>query len=235
MHEELSNDSKKVQIKIDYLMPKAIKAFRKTRVFPAWQVYDYTIPATNNKYVIFFYTGNISEIEKPHYTAFNIVFYRNQRYVVNGMKMGYRHTPNSEMVMLPQIHAYTSHFLQRYNERFLKKDGLLANEVAGLYLIRNRRPVPINVNEDVDRNIKEHGESVGGVRVNDGFCFTQTGIEGEMDKGGNREKDQVDAMVIVYTTFMNESAMTESQCEAIDKESMEVWKRCMEDIANMKM
>ena len=89
----------------------------------------------------------------------------------------------------------------------------------------------INLNEEINKNFKEYGEHNGrGMRVHDGFCFTQTAIDGEESKDGIREHDRVDAMMILYTTFMNESDMSDTQRAAINKEHLDTWMRCMEDM-----
>lgn len=54
MYDNLSKDLKKVKIREDYFLPKAIKEFKKERRFPAWRWYEYTVPASQNKYIIFF-------------------------------------------------------------------------------------------------------------------------------------------------------------------------------------
>ena len=234
MYDGLVADAPKVQIRIDKFYPKAVKLFKKLRTFPSWYIDEYIIPSTNNHYIIFFYAGNISEIEKPHYSSFCIVFSGKQRFVIKGMKMGYKHTPKCETIMLPQIHAYTSHFFQRYNERFLHKDNLTPNEIAGLFFIRNHFPMPINLNEEVNKNYKEYGEHNNrGMRVQDGFCFTQTAIEGKDSEDGIHEHDKVDSMLILYTTFMNESDMSGTQRTAINKEHFEIWMRDMDEFRNL--
>ena len=81
---------------------------------------------------------------------------------------------------------------------------------------------------------KEHGaHNDRGMRVQDGFCFTQTAIEGEESEDGIHEHDRVDAMLILYTTFMNEADMSDTQRTAINKEHFETWKRCVEYLQNM--
>ena len=54
MYDDLAQDAKKVQIRIDKIYPKAVKFFKKTRSFPSWYIDEYKIPATNNQYIIFF-------------------------------------------------------------------------------------------------------------------------------------------------------------------------------------
>ena len=231
MYDGLEADAQKVQIRIEKFYPKAVKSFKKSRTFPAWYIDEYLIPATNNRYVLFYYAGNISEVEIPYCTSFCVVFSENRRFVIKGMKMGYQHTPASKMIELPQVHAYTSHFFIRYNERFLHKDNLSPNEIAGLFFIRNSFPMPVMMNEDVNKNYKKYGDyNNHGMRVSDGFCFTKTAIEWSESEDGIREHDNVEAMLILYTTFMNESDMTSTQRVAINKEHFKTYMRCVDEL-----
>jgi hypothetical protein len=84
--------------------------------------------------------------------------------------------------------------------------------------------MPIEINESINKNIEDYGEGAKlGFRVRDGICFTRTGCEGD------RDKNRVDVMVIVYTTFMSEYKMTDSQRFAIDKEHWEKWTQSFMD------
>lgn len=216
-------DAPKVKYKLDSLTPKAIKKLCKKQVFPAWEIFDYTIPSTNNTHYFFFYSDGESVIS----TSFFVLFHKNNRYVFRCIKMGYQHTPESDIVMLPIICIYTSHFFQRYNERFLHNDKLTANEVAGIFFARNEKMLTINLNEEINRNYKNYGEqNYQGIRVSDGFCFADSSIDGEYDKNGDRRKDVVDAMRIIYTTFVSKSELTESQKNAINEESKKVLESC---------
>ena len=231
MFDAIAADVQKIQIRIDKIYPKVVRQFKKSRSFPMWYIDEYTIPSTNNQHVIFYYSENISEAEKPHYRFFTIVFAENQRYVIQGIRMGYKHTPNSDVIILPQIHAYTSHFLQRYNERFLHNDKLSANEIAGLFLVRNPLPIPIMLNEEINIKYRKYGiHNNQGMRVRDGFCFTNTAVEGKDSEDGICEHDRIDAMVVIYTTFINEYDMSEEQRIAIKKEHVETIKRCMNSV-----
>ena len=235
LFDNLDRDSKKVMIRIDKIYPKAVKFFKRSSAFPAWFMDEYKIPSTNNQYIIFFYASKRDEAEKPRYRSFCIVFFGAHRFVIRGMRMGYKHTPQSEFIMLPQIHVFTSHFLQRYKERFLCEENLTTNEIAGLFLVRNPKVVPIQINEEVNRNYKNHGENSGiGMRVPDGFCFTQTALEGQMSEDGNRNNDIVGTMIIVYTTFMKESEMSDTQRAAVNKEHLETLKHCAEVLSSEK-
>ena len=90
--------------------------------------------------------------------------------------------------MLPQVHIYTSHFFQRYNERFLHDD-----------------------------------------KLNDGFCFTRSAIECEKNVDPT---EKVLAMGFIYTTFVNELNMTESQRAAINQEHAEELEKCFRELMN---
>lgn len=230
MYDHLAADKKKVDIKIDYLLPKAIKSFKKTMRFPAWELYDYTIPSTNNKYVIYFYAESRARIENPEIGSFTIVHNGKHRFIVKWGAGGYKHTPDGEMMAIRQIHAYTPHFLQRYNERFLKNESLTINEIAAIFLSRNKRFDPLQQNSEINRNYEKYGiTGKYSFLVRDGICFSYLEVEGTESADGDRHKDKIDALYICYTTFMNESKMTDSQRKAIHKEHRKQWLQFAED------
>ena len=223
MYDHLAEDLKKVEYRKEYYLPKAIKEFRKAKVFPVWKWYEYKVPNTNNKYVIYYYSENANSIEKPQVGFFVDVFWDKQRYLIRWGASPYRHTPRSSFILLRQLHVYTSHFLHRYNERFLKDESLSSNDIACRYLSRNEIATPIDINKEINAHIDDYGENAKwGYHVHDGFCFTRTCLEGEFHED-NREKDRVDAMVIVYTTFITEAEMSDRQVLAIEKEHRINW------------
>lgn len=224
MYDHLAADLKKVQYRQKYFQPKAIKEFRKTRIFPAWKWYPYTVPETNNKYVIFFYADNLNCVEKPKVDFFSDILLDNNRLFVKWGASGYRHTSNSPLKAIRIINAYTIHFLHRYKERFLKDDSLSVIDIACRYFSRNEIAMPIEINESINKNIEKYGEEAKqGFRVRDGVCFTYTKIEGEFHNDVNTDDDRVDAMYIKYRTFLSEYKMAEEQQIAIEKEHWEKW------------
>lgn len=226
IYDAIVNDIRKIELRIDKFLPKTINKFKRIRTFPTWYVDDYVIPATKNEHVTFYYAGNPSEILRPHYTTFSIITNDNQRYVVRGVKMLYKRSPGSESVMLPQVHSYTSHFLQRYNERFLQQKNITANEIAGLFIIKNLRPFIIEINEDIKSNFEEYGEfNTHGVKVDGGFCFARTVLH--IDDNSIEKKE---TMLIIYTTFVSNDEMSNSQKEAIDKVCFDTIKSCVDNI-----
>lgn len=230
MYDHLAADKIKVDIKKETLLPKAVKSLKKAIKFPAWELYDYTIPSTNNKYVIYFYAESRARIENPEIGSFTIVHNGKHRFIVKWGAGGYRHTPDGEIMAIRQIHAYTSHFIQRYNERFLKDDSLTANEIAARYLSRNTIAMPLKQNEEINRNHEKYGEKGQyALRVRDGICFSYLEVEGTESADGDRHKDKIDALYLCCTTFMNESKMADSQRKAIHKEHREQWLRFAQD------
>ena len=109
----------------------------------------------------------------------------------------------------PAIHVFTSHFLQRYKERFLKQPEMTANEVAVRFLSRNNKMKPMAVDERINKHIEQYGEFAGeGYLVNDGFCFKLSGkehLDGTAPAVG----------ISFFTTFMPLADMSKSQLEAI--------------------
>ena len=178
MYDHLAADKQKVDIKKEYLLPKAIKALRKATRFPAWELYEYRIPATDNLYVIYFYAGNRHGAEKPEVDSFFIIFNGKQRLVIKWGAGGYKHTPESSIMGIRRIDAYTGHFLERYNERILKDASLTSNEIAVRYLTRNDIAMPIEQNENINRNHERYGKTGQyAFRVKDGICFAQSMID----------------------------------------------------------
>lgn len=224
--DNISADKEKVKIKTDCLFPKAVKDFRKERMFPAWRYYEYKIPSTGNQYIIFFYAANMTHIEKPQSGSFCVVFHQNKRFVLKCLEGRYRHTLNSEVIILPQVHIYTSHFFSRYKERYLKDESLPTNDVACRYFSRNKNITPMDVSEEINKNVEEYGDfGAKGVCITDGFCFTKIVAEISNNPDGNRENDKVEAIRILYTTYMPISNMHPNQRTAIEKEYKEIWGR----------
>ncbi len=222
IYEIISKDYRKLEFRIEKYLPKAINIFKKARTFPIWYIDDYVIPETRNEHITFYYASNPSEITKPQYVIFSITHSDEQRYVIKSFEMAYKPTPDSKQIMIPQVHSYTSHFLQRYNERFLHKKNISANEIAGLFLIKNRLPFIIDLNEDIKNDFADYGDyNTHGVKVDGGFCFVRTAIQ-----HNKTNKDNKEAMLFIYTTFVSNNEMSDIQKDAIDKVCKETLMRC---------
>lgn len=114
--------------------------------------------------------------------------------------------------------------MQRYNERFLKDNTLNIIDVAIRFLVRNPDLLPIEITKGINRNIEKYGDDgKRGFKVNDGICFAQSAIEGQVSVDGDKNKDIVEAIVILFTTFVPESQMTPEQQEAVLQEHWDKW------------
>ncbi len=215
MFYNLATDKEKVDIKKEYLRFRAIKELKKKSKFPAYVWYEYKIPTTQNKYFIFFYAANRWMVEKPEVESFCELFDDNKRFIIKWGVSPYKHCENREPIILPQIHAYSSHFFQRYKERCLKDETLSTNDVICRYFARNGKDFfPIKITNEINNNIEKYGIAGEiGCIVTDGFCFIQSNLEGT--PGENRIDDKIDAMLLIYTTFISKNEMGENQIEGI--------------------
>lgn len=212
----LMSEMPKLEWKRDALLSRAIKEIKKIPpMLPAFMMYDYKIPSSNNQYIIYFYRelspgpGNLIRVTVKSDFLF-VLFDNNKRFVIKWAGNG-----------APEIHVLTSHFLQRYRERFLKQTDLTANEVAVRYLSRNYTMRPMAIDERINKHIKNYGEFAGeGFLVQDGFCFKLSGEE--TTEGGEHP-----IRISFYTTFMPLTDMSESQREAIFEE-------CMKDVESLE-
>ena len=206
VYADLTGELKKLDWKRDALLKKAVAALRKSEEYPACVTYDYQMQASKNQYVIYYYCEYPLANIQGGYLC--ILFDGNKRYVIQ-----------TGMGNVPEILVLTSHFLQRYKERFLKQHEMSANEVAARFLARNRSLRVMPVDERINKRIEEYGEFAGeGFLGQDGFCFKLSGeetIEGE---------DPI--RISFFTTFMPLSEMSESQRDAI------FWE-CIKDLDNL--
>ena len=159
VYADLMGEMGKLDWKRDALLQKAVNVLRRSEEFPASVMYDYQIQTSKNQYIIYFYREHpFSPVLSGYLCS---LFDGSKRYVIQWTNNG-----------LPEILILTSHFLQRYKERFLKQPELSANEVAVRFLSRNRTLRIIPVDERINKRIAEYGEYAGeGFLAQDGFCF----------------------------------------------------------------
>ena len=229
MYDNLASDKQKVDIFKNKQLPRVVKAFKTEGKFPNCKCYEYTVPATKNQYIVFFYAENHSMADNPIIGDFFYIFDNSQRFIVKWGASPYKHTDNNELLLLRQLHVYTYHFFQRYNERFLKKDSFVSNETAATFLARNRISTPIEVTTEINKNANNYEENNHAFKIRDGFCFAKFNLQGNFDNNGIRENDKIDAACFVYTTFLSPSDMSNIQKEAVNKQSAEAWNRLHKD------
>ncbi len=200
VYKNLTEEKTKLVWKRDSLFPKAIKEMRRQGSYPAWIMYDYKMPSSNNQYIIYFYAEH--PFGKVMADFLCVLYDDNKRYIIKWTD-----------TEIPEIHVLTSHFLQRYKERFLDNENLTANEVAVRYLTRNYVMRPLPIDERINQNISNYGEYAGeGFLVRDGFCFKLSGEEIKDDSSTIR--------ISMFTTFMPTSDMSVTQRKAIFEECM---------------
>lgn len=207
VYADLMGEMSKLDWKRDALLRKAVNELRRSGEFPASVMYDYQIPSSKNQYIIYFYREHPFAPILSGYLC--VLFDGSKRYIIKWTEQG-----------TPEILILTSHFLQRYKERFLRQPELSANEVAVRFLSRNRTLRIMPVDERINKRIEEYGEFAGeGFLAPDGFCFK---LSGEETIGG---ADPV--RISFFTTFMPLAEMSDTQREAIFEE-------CMKDIENLE-
>ena len=230
MYDHLGEDLKKVKIREDYFLSKAIKEFKKARRFPACKWYEYTVPESKNKYIIYYYAESWRNIKKPNVGSFCVVYDDEyNRYVIKWGARTYSRTKDGPLTLIRELQVYTPHFFERYKERGLKDMSISNNDVVCIYLSRNREGVPIIMNEAINRRLKKYGPGAKyGFRVRDGFCFALSDIQITRNEDGDCSKDKHEALYVVFKTFMNESNMKENQLMAIDQEHIDAWQQCVD-------
>ena len=204
VYDTLMEEMPKLDWKRESLHSKAIKEMERSMCFQC--LYDYKIPSSNNQYIIYFYRTHLFAPVQSGYLC--ILYDGSKRFVIKWTDW-----------RSPAIHVFTSHFLQRYKERFLKQPEMTANEVAVMFLSRNSEMKPMAVDERINKHIEKYGEFAGeGFLVPDGFCFKLSGketLEGKAPVG-----------ISFFTTFMPLSEMSDTQREAIFEE-------CMKDLDSL--
>ena len=219
----LETDMPKLDYQREKLLPKISKAFQAENQFPNYKWVEYK-PSSGTQYLILYCAQNSLEIDDPRVRYCALVWNGNYRYVVTWMMSDYKHPTMNTFEKTPMIYAYTKHFFEQYNNRFLKNPMLSANDVVCRFLMRNYTYTPIEVNKKINRNIEYKDNSYKrGFCIRDGVCFTRFDIDGEfpdIDEIGN---DKVYALCFVFTTYMNQDEMSQEQNEAIEKENQKSW------------
>ena len=97
----------------------------------------------------------------------------------------------------------------------MKDETLSTNDVIFRFLARNGKEfLPIGITNEINNNIEKYGIAGEiGCIVTDGFCFIKSNLEGA--PGENRIDDKIDALLLIYTTFISKNEMGENQYKAI--------------------
>lgn len=210
-------DREKLQIKAKSLIPKMAKQFRKERKFPAWKWAEYTHQKSHNRYLICFCAATPAQADNPDVNFLAFMEEDRQRIVIQWGCWMYRKHGSMDAIATRYIGYFSGHFFSRYRERIWKNVDMSFNELLCRYFSRNLATIPIELNEDIQRNYKEYGELAEyAFQVPDGTCFIRHWNEGDVATVGQKDSDFVS--VVLYYTFVNGGMMTEAQNKAIKKE-----------------
>lgn len=229
----LFSDLQKLKIRTNTLIPKIVKQFKKEGKFPAWKWSEYIHPESRNRYQICFYAPTAAHAEHPivDYVAF--LEEDRQRIVVQWGCWMYRKHGSLDAIATRYVGYFSGHFFSRYRERIWKDTKMSFNELICRYFSRNIATIPLELNEDIQRNYKEYGELAQyAFQVPDGTCFIRHWNEGDETTIGEKDCDFVS--VVLYYTFVNGGMMTETQNKAILKEGTryirDYYKSLFEDV-----
>lgn len=210
-------DRPKLQIRAKALIPKMAKQFKKERKFPAWKWAEYTHQQSHNRYQICFYAPTLAHADNPDVKYLAFLEEDHQRIVVQWGCWMYRKHGSIDAIATRYIGYFSGHFFSRYRERIWKNVDMSFNELLCRYFSRNIATIPLELNEDIQRNYKEYGELAKyAFQVPDGTCFIRHWNEGDEATVG--EKDSNFISVVLYYTFVNGGMMTDAQNEAIFRE-----------------
>ena len=210
-------DREKLQIRAKALIPKMAKQFKKERKFPAWKWAEYTHQQSHNRYQICFYAPTLAHADNPDVKYLAFLEEDHQRIVVQWGCWMYRKHGSIDAIATRYIGYFSGHFFSRYRERIWKNVDMSFNELLCRYFSRNIATIPLELNEDIQRNYKEYGELAKyAFQVPDGTCFIRHWNEGDEATVG--EKDSNFISVVLYYTFVNGGMMTDAQNEAIFRE-----------------
>ena len=225
-------DREKLIIRANTMIPKIARQFKKERSFPAWKWVEYTHQESRNHYLISFYAPTPAHAENPavHFVAF--MEEDRQRIVVDWGCWMYRKHGSLDTYATRYVGYFSGHFFSRYRERIWKDSDISNNELISRYFSRNEATIPLELNEDIQRNFKEYGELAKyAFQVPDGTCFIRHWNEGDETTVGQDNSDFIS--VVLYYTFVSGGMMSETQNKAIFEEGTRYirnyYKRLFED------
>lgn len=213
----LFSDLLKLKIRTNTLIPKIVKQFKKEGKFPAWKWSEYIHQESRNRYQICFYAPTAAHAEHPvvDYVAF--LEEDRQRIVVQWGCWMYRKHGSLDAVATRYVGYFSGHFFSRYRERIWKDTKMTFNELICRYFSRNIATIPLELNENIQRDYKEYGELAKyAFQVPDGTCFIRHWNEGDEATVGEKDSDFIS--VVLYYTFVNGGMMSDDQNKAIFKE-----------------
>lgn len=213
----LFKDLPKLKIKANMLIPSKVKQFKKENVFPAWKWEEYTHQESRNKFLIIYYVPSVEQVENPNVSWVAFMEESNQRIVIQWGCWMFRKAGSLETIATRYVGYFSGHFFSRYKERVWNNKEMSFNALISRYFSRNSTTIPLELNENIQRNYLEYGEFAKyAFKVQDGTCFIRYWNEGNETTIEKKDSDFVS--VVLYYTFVNGSMMSETQNKAILKE-----------------
>ena len=228
----LENAAPKIRYKTEQLRPKAVKHFtREVWTFPAWKTYEYTIPATNDTYIIFFYAADAAAAEKPMAGSFCYLRHWNPWQVMLIPDM------SRDLMALPLgikfLFTYTRHFFDRYRERYLKNTALTLFDTICRFFANNG--LFFNLCEPDNRLWTAMKDEITQERI-DGRCALQIvdGLElaqaWESRKPGTTEDSLPDMIAFKALTFIPRSMYFSDQSDSSAEHVVELGKSYLKSL-----
>lgn len=213
----LFSDQPKLKIKARALVTNLSRQCKKEKHFPVYKWEEYIHQQSRNRYLICLCVPSANLIDNPEINYVAFVEDDNGLAFLNWGCWAFKETGSIVSIATRYLGIYTVHFFQRYRERYWKDPLMSQNEALCRFFTRNRRTVPLEMSEDIQRNYKDYGEyGAYGMQVHDGTCLIQSWNEGDPESIGKENCDFIS--VVIYRTFVNDGMMSETQRKAINKE-----------------
>jgi len=215
IYNALTEDKPKIKLRIDRLLPKVTREFKRDSIFPAWKWDIYVHQKSHNRYLISFYADSPSKADNPEVDYFAFMNCKGETLVVQWGCWPY-HISGVKHVMTRHLDFYTPHFFHRYGQRIWGDKVIPYYELLCRYFSRNKQLVPIEQSEDLSLRYKKYGELAQyAFEVNDGICFVKFFCEGEKETVNRRDSSFISTTI--YSTIVNRGLLSETQIKAIKK------------------
>lgn len=223
---ELIKDLDKVARRRETVKSKAARKFQKSKVFPVWDYEDYIVPESKNHYIIYYYAFRREDAKNPEVHSCAVAFENNNRVLIKGGKTLLRKDEYMEIFIL---HAYSTHFLERYAERISPDKKLNTTEAALRFFSRNTDEeyspyIPVNINESLLKRFRDYEYTAEYcIKMKEGISLLNQTVESEYG-----EPDKVRGLFFLHKTFLPYSLLKETQKAALHEEEKKYWKELLQ-------